>query len=91
MEKENLHLRDIYSTGIVKSPLSLEIQTVIDAVFDELPAGTAEIDPLAAMLNHLKTHYSSVQYNDVNRIKNKLAVVNDFCGIEMFLPTTILR
>jgi hypothetical protein len=71
------------AAGIVKIRHSLEIQTEVDALLDDLPAGTAKINRLAAILNHLKTHYSPVQTNDVNRIKNKLAVVNDFCGIEM--------
>ena len=70
--------------GIVKSLVNLEMQNELDSVVEALAAGTAEIDRLEAMINHLKTHYSPVQTNEVNRVKMKLTVVNDYCGIEMF-------
>ena len=70
--------------GIVKSLVKLEIQNELDSVVEEMPAGTSEIDRLAAMINYLKNHYSPVQTNEVNRVKMKLTVVNDYCGIEMF-------
>ena len=70
--------------GIVKSLVNLELQNELDSVVEALAAGTSELDRLSAMISHLKTHYSPVQTNEVNRVKMKLTVVNDYCGIEMF-------
>jgi hypothetical protein len=70
--------------GFMKSLLSLEIQTELDAVIDVMPPATPEIDRLQAMLVHMKEHYSPTQSDEINRIRTKLQVVNDYCGIEMF-------
>jgi hypothetical protein len=70
--------------GLMKGLLSLEIQTELDAIIDALPPATTEIERLQAMLNHMKDRYSPTQSDEINRIRTKLQVVNDYCGIEMF-------
>jgi hypothetical protein len=70
--------------GIIKSLVKLEIQNELESLVEAAGPATSEINRLAIMLNHMKTAYSPVQTNEVNRVKMKLTVVNDYCGIEMF-------
>lgn len=81
---EEIPANAMKAIGILKSLVSLEIQYELESVVEALAAGTTEILRLAAIINHLKAQYSPSQTDEVNRVKLKLTVVNDYCGIEMF-------